>query len=105
MSTTISYEVGTHEEYASTPVVYRVVSVGGVEVARDLASVEEVASADIHAEYLSTLSDYLISRANGVLGSESISNVNYSDLIELYNCVVFVIHKLSTVPPKENLED
>jgi hypothetical protein len=104
MSTTLSYEIGNHEEYSSTPIVYRVVSVDGVVVSRDLASKEEiVANSDINTAYLTILSEHLINKADGVFDTESIANVDYYDLVELYNCVVYILQKLATLPATENI--
>lgn len=99
MATVVSYETGTHEEYASTPVMYRVIKVDGVEVSRDLATTEEIASnPELQTEYLSTLSGYLVEKASSVIDPASVSNVDYYDLIDLHNCVLYMLHKLSKKP-------
>lgn len=97
MAVSVNYEIGESVEYADTPLIYRVVVVDGAEVSRDYATFEEVAANEpLEDEYLTRLREHFVSRAEEIFSVESLSELDTTKIVGLYNCTTYLLQKLAS---------
>lgn len=97
MAVSVNYEIGESLEYADTPLIYRVVVVDGTEVSRDYATFEEIAANEaLEDEYLAVLREYFVSKAEEIFSVDSISELDTTKIVGLYNCTTYLMQKLAS---------
>lgn len=96
MAVSIGYQTGSSPEYASVPVVYRVISLDGVEISREYAKLEEItANAELQQEYFSLIKEHFEGKTLEVFAVESLSELDLTGMFELRDCLVYLMQVIS----------
>lgn len=96
MAVSVGYQTGSSPEYASVPVVYRVISLEGVEISREYAKLEEIiANPELEQEYFSLIKEHFKGKTLEVFAVESLSELDVTKLFELRDCLVYLMQVVS----------
>jgi hypothetical protein len=96
MAVSVGYRVGSSPEYASVPVVYRVISLEGVEISREYAKLEEIVTdSQLQEEYFSLVKEHFEGKTLKAFSVETLSELDVTELFELRDCLSYLMQVLS----------